>query len=331
MTKAEIASHVCEVVGTTDDESIALCKKFIQRRYELIWDSHPWRETLDVCTATVLSGYRNAVFTGSPDIERILVAVESDRLDLAPVEWANLWAFDPAAFTANGGASQGFSICRRTPLIVGQDRALSLATATANSSTVDVTVTAKGRDTNGNAQAVFCTIAAGSGNSGTFATQASNPYYELALTEVWSVETSVSTWTDSAATIDLKTAVGGTTLGVLSDGKTVHPTFAQIRLTRQTTAQTNLRALGKLRANILDDDDAPRIDNIAEPLIGLVQADMLERQRQYSKAQAKRGEAGALVAGLLVDLQRRQSADGMQIIPDMEPYSLGMAGQKGYW
>lgn len=63
------------------------------------------------------------------------------------------------------------------------------------------------------------------------------------------------------------------------------------------------------------DSDTPSITGLVDALIANTVADLLERERQFAKAQAKRTEAVALTAGLLF-AERTQGQNHQRIIPD---------------
>ena len=53
MTKSAIAQFVADKLQKSDAGSLALLKSFIDRRYEMIWDSGLWRETLGTTSYSV--------------------------------------------------------------------------------------------------------------------------------------------------------------------------------------------------------------------------------------------------------------------------------------
>lgn len=325
MTLSEIASHVCEIVGTTDAESVALCKTFVQRRYGLVWDAHPWRETLDVMDAATTANFRDVVFTGRPDADRILAVCYQDERQLQAAEIVNLWMSDPAAFASTGGTIGSFTMLRRTACKVGNDWLFENNSqfGLQARSTTTVSVTLKGLPVSGVP------------TTATTTTTGSSAW--TALSNFWREIYAISITGEFDDFLEVETVdVSGVSVAasnVTANTVTELPTFLQIRLAQKADeSNRTIRAICKLRAETLTNDDTPLLPNVTEALINFAQADMLERQRQYSKAQVKKTEAGAMVQ-MLVDLQRRQTADGAQIIPVMEPLAHGLAGEptKGYW
>jgi hypothetical protein len=70
--------------------------------------------------------------------------------------------------------------------------------------------------------------------------------------------------------------------------------------------------------NLVNDTDSPIIRNIDNPLIAFATADMLERQRQYGKAQAKVSEATSLL-NVMIQLETEKGGNMPRIIPFTEP------------
>jgi hypothetical protein len=69
---------------------------------------------------------------------------------------------------------------------------------------------------------------------------------------------------------------------------------------------------------LVNDSDRPIIRNIDNALIAFVQGDMLQRARQYGKADKVFAEAGALLQSIQ-NLENQQSARVQRVIPDIEP------------
>jgi hypothetical protein len=324
MTLSEIASHVCEIVGTTDADSVALCKTFVQRRYSLIWDAHPWRETLDVMRGYTTLYFRDVVFTERQDAERILAVCWEDERQLAPADTVNLWMSDPAAFSS-GGSIGSFTHLRRTAATKGNDwledanSQFGLLVRT----TSTAVLTLKGLPFEGVETTVETT------SPGSLAWAAIPQYWR----EIHSATVS-SEFDDFIEVAPVDVPGTNILLSVVTAGQTTtFPTFLQIRLSQKADANNRVvRAIFKQKCQTLADGDTPLLPNVTEALINFAQADMLERQRQYSKAQVKKTEGAGLVQ-MLVDLQRRQTADGSQIIPCIEPDAYAPIGQasKGYW
>jgi hypothetical protein len=94
-------------------------------------------------------------------------------------------------------------------------------------------------------------------------------------------------------------------------------TYRRLRVVEMPEQATTLRILGKARpSGFKGDNDSPRITGVTNCLIAFAQADMLERERQYAKAQAKMQEAVTLLADLRAQ-ETVQEAQNRRIIPEV--------------
>ena len=93
--------------------------------------------------------------------------------------------------------------------------------------------------------------------------------------------------------------------------------FARIRLIAPRSSAFTLGVLVKKRLRQMRlDADPPMIRGIDNALLALTEADMLERGRQYAKAQAKSGEGLAMIQ-LALDEEKNQAASDARIVPAM--------------
>ena len=68
MKKAALVQFVADKVQKTDAASIAMMKNFVDRRYEMIWDSSLWRESLAVTTYTVAADTEEVTLNAAVDL-----------------------------------------------------------------------------------------------------------------------------------------------------------------------------------------------------------------------------------------------------------------------
>jgi hypothetical protein len=80
-----------------------------------------------------------------------------------------------------------------------------------------------------------------------------------------------------------------------------------------------LYVLGKLKWVALGDSDTPCLRGCDNALLAFAEGDMLERSRQYAKAQNKYAEAAASVQ-IMKDIERGQQSITSQIIPMEEGF-----------
>ena len=93
MTLSDMASFICGKVGKTDSDSLAKCKEFIARRYELIWSSQLWRDTLTTASQSVPADTQDVTLSDT-SIDQI-VAVRWSDTTLGPVAHEAVFAIDP--------------------------------------------------------------------------------------------------------------------------------------------------------------------------------------------------------------------------------------------
>jgi hypothetical protein len=99
MTKSDIATYVGEKVHSTDDDSIAVFKTFVDRRYDMIWNAELWRESLGTYSTTVSSGTEIVDLTVDMDFP---VAAYWDEKEITPVDYQRVFQINPALLDENG-------------------------------------------------------------------------------------------------------------------------------------------------------------------------------------------------------------------------------------
>jgi hypothetical protein len=119
MTLQDMSSFVTGKIGKTDSDSVAQCKEFLARRYELIWASQLWRDTLGTSTQSVPSGTQDVTISNTA-IDQI-VAVRWSDTTLGPVQFEAVYAIDPTLFD-NTGTPLGFVTLPKTSAGVCQIR-----------------------------------------------------------------------------------------------------------------------------------------------------------------------------------------------------------------
>jgi len=111
MTLSDMASFICGKVGKTDSDSLAKCKEFIARRYELIWSSQLWRDTLTTSSQSVPADTQDVTLSDT-SIDQI-VAVRWSDTTLGPVAHEAVFAIDPTLFD-NSGTPMAFITLPKT-------------------------------------------------------------------------------------------------------------------------------------------------------------------------------------------------------------------------
>jgi hypothetical protein len=309
MTLAEMADLVCDKVGKTDPDTQAFVKKCLRRRYQLIWDMHLWKDTLTLATV------QNAVYSTAPAsafhgqlllpkrIERVLAIRRGEDQSLGDQELIHMFLTDPSQFEREGAPLR---YSRLHPLAIStwieeEEEYLQLR----SSSTSDVGVTVRVRED----------AEAGDGSSeditlnGTSLVNSAKTDY-VAPVQIAKPET--------VGTITVTGYRTGSVLAVLGPKET-SVTYARVRLHDTPESEEDYLVLGKTKcANFTEDYDTSVIPGIDDALIAFAQCDLLEKLRQYAKAQAKATEALAQVEKAK-NLETRQTTNTVRMVPVVEP------------
>jgi len=72
MTLTEIANFVTTVLSDTTSDSVSVCKDFINRRYQFVWDTGLWTETLGIASKAVSAG------TSSSTVDDLIITIDSE-------------------------------------------------------------------------------------------------------------------------------------------------------------------------------------------------------------------------------------------------------------
>jgi hypothetical protein len=113
MNLTELANFVCSTVSQTDTKSKDACKDFINRRYQMLWDSSLWTETLGVVSQSVTSGAETVSISNSPSLTfyhsssapstkmehpvavRFTKTGEDDGIEIVGQDWVTFFRLDP--------------------------------------------------------------------------------------------------------------------------------------------------------------------------------------------------------------------------------------------
>lgn len=311
MTLAMIAEHVCRKIGKTDAESVADCKAFARRRHEMIYDRALWKDTLDIREVDVLAG---ASFVTLPfQLARPLVCWNAT--DGMPMEVGSLYSaaiVNPGGLKESGWAVayvEADSVGWPYDLTAGDGGASALSFMNLGDSPVEVSVYGE-----------FQFSAAGITPTGVTMSQTlTAPSGAVpVLSQKWVAVSRLSKPQTSQPILVAQTSpIPESTWVWPADVETVE--FARVRLLSPANKAFKLGVLGKKRLRQMRlDADPPMIRGVDNALLALVEADMLERSRQYSKAAAK-VEEGMQLIRLAVDQEVNQSAYSACVIPSARP------------
>lgn len=228
MTLSQLASFITGKLQDTDSASVSTCKDFINRRYQMLWDSGLWTETLGVSTKAVTAGDETVTLDGAPSVTffhsavaptttldfpvavRFTVTGQDDGVELPNNDWVTFFQLDPNAWTSLSG----------------------------------------------------------------------------------------------------RNATPSNFINIPKDGSG----YARLKLVNVPDQNGTLYVLGKLKFVALGDSDTPCLRGIDNALLAFAEGDMLERARQYGKAQAKYTEAAAHFA-IMKDIEKGQQQSISRIIP----------------
>ena len=234
MTISDIATLVCTKMGRTDSDTLSVAKSLLKRRYQMIYDSALWAESLATVSKAVVAGDPDVTLDGNPDVYyapnqnvsgsnaprleipisvRFIVTAETDGIELVPSDWWTFFQIDPNILTND-------------------------------------------------------------------ASHRARPTRFIHLPRV----------------------------------NTGSATPARIRLVPSPDTNGTVYVLGKLKWAEPADSDTPTINGIENTLLAMCEADMLERHRQYGKAQLKMNEAGVLLTQMR-EAHKNQFASETVIIP----------------
>jgi len=228
MTLTELANFVTTKLSDTDSDSVAVCKDFINRRYQMVWDSGLWTETMGVSSKAVEAEDTEVTLDGVPSVTFYQSSSAPDTFVDFPVAMK---------FTETG-----------------QDDGVGLL--------------------NDNWMTFFQIDPNAWEN---IASRRANPTNFINLPKD-------------------------------SDGK------CRIKPVPVPKSDGTIFVLGKLLWVALGETDTPALNGIDNALLAFAEGDMLERSRQYSKAQIKFTEAASQIQ-IMRDMEKGQRQSISRIIP----------------
>lgn len=347
MNLSSLTSYITEKMGQTDDASVAFCKLSINSNYEQIWDSMPWRDSLCLVSSRQFSGVPNninqtgvtsaatsfAIFP--PEMERVLSVRLDPNTCLHASDLVTVMDYNSEIFN-DSGVPIGFSVM--APIAFGP-----LVDGSTSSFKITPPFSDSGQDIG---LAFFITYERSDGSVNTY--NGTLPDLSGSPLELFDTEpvTAIHSFNCDALSQQYELEFGlslamdpppwpGIQSIFLPPGQITVPRCPRIRvLTTPQIGSTLLSVCKRRFVPLAGDSDEPYLTNIDNALIAMTQADLLERNRQYAKAQAKNQEGAAQVK-LMVDLERQQTASQTRIIPaDIHgEFIVGGFGSqgKGYW
>ena len=280
----------------TDAPSRAEARKYLQSRYQMIYEGCAWR---DVCAMMVVPFDAAQVVIFPAIVDRIIGIRWSNNYSLRNESLWTIMEIDPNRFDQVGDPISYSIISPSALATTPGGSALHLSTT---STTATFPVSIYGSHQN---QEVNETVQVP--NVGFV--QSANQY-----DEVYSLS-------KSTTGIDLSVGRADSGAQVLYlrpyERERKHQRVHFHSVPRNSSPNALLMFKRTFKP-LISDSDAPEISGIDNALLSAAISDMLEGQRQYGKAQAKMQEAVAMIA-VMSDMERHQSASVIRIIPNPEP------------
>lgn len=321
MTLAEMAAFVCGKVRARDDRAVADCKGYLAQRYQMLWEDQLWKDalrgydfTFDPLAQTsgdaAFQNYlcRNAGVWNLPSCVDRMLALRKENGAVAVEDQFSFYRGGLDEFTAEGEPCKFFVLGQAAADLSGVldgVAAEGVYTQAENPADEGAVLRIRYLDLEGEEQ-VLETPLVGSGYAG-----AHSPALILSVTKPTTVG-AVSLILDSDYVVRMTAA------------QTAAPRYLRLRLSPVPTEATALKALVKLKAQVLvDDDDTPQLRGIENTLLAFAQGDMLERQRRYGQAAAKMQEGLALLEQIK-RTEVMQEAVTTRIVPEVYEQSGGL-------
>lgn len=303
MILSDLASMICGTVGQTDDDSVAACKLYLQRRHEMIWNSRLWRDSIGFGTVSVIA---NQTYVGAPrDLTKVLCVRESVGMTAMGVTQTEAVLLANPDYFDTANPARSFSPAGSAVAVPTAPGTLSVLSGGAESTDVTFTYcyelsTSAGASNRRIETRTFTSAEFASGTN------------VLNVAAVLSVHKPVTDW-------HLEISIGGDILYTMATDEKDAARRARIHLTSPASESVDLLFIGKRAPNrFTEDEDSPSLDGMDNALINFAQGDMLKRARHYSKAQAEFQEGAAHLASL-IEQERGQNASVIQITPFVEP------------
>lgn len=310
MTLSEMASFVCTKVNQTETEDVAACTMFLTRRQQMIWNESIWKDSLVEYLVTVGASAYTVTSSWLPTkgvlllpsiIDRVL-AVRTDlrRLNVQRPEY--YYRIDYDTFAKTGTASEFILL---PPCVWEFDTAQACILA--------------GADVSAGADLGVVSVLDTLSSDGVNVVRQSITQDE----DEKSIGTTarIDSWAKPATADEFLLSAGASSSAIIlmSASQTGASRLQRIRLqlTPPTGTGITLRVLGKrAMPTFTADGDLPAINGSENLLLALAQADMLQRERQYGKAEAvMQGEALPLL-DQLKRIETVQQAHRVRLIPD---------------
>ena len=291
MTLFELVDGACAKLHRNDNETQLEAKKYARYRYQMIWNSRPWRDALNLMMLP-LSDDQIIYMPGICD--RVVCVRWGLDSNLFPKQLIDMFIENPSEFEEITSPSN-FSLI--SPSGLAASPAGEKLIMSSNNENASFIVGLRGIWQNNQ---VTEQVAVEGGSTSTS---------QFSYDEVFSLAKN-----SSAFPLNVKNEISLTNLLDLTAEET-HLLHQRIHLFVTPIEAKTQFAIYKRRCNqLIYDSDSVEISGIDLGLQAAIESDLLEGQRQYGKAQMKGSEAGALIQAA-ADMETHQSAHIIRMIP----------------
>lgn len=305
MNLGDIAELVTSKLGKTDVDSVAICKKFIRHRHQMIYDSDLWKDSIAILQFNLPEYFNDTDYAQEMsfpyEIDRpMAIALDDQTLNYAEIQY--LIVNQPSDLFATG-TPIGFTEIE--PRVF--DRTLNLGEGGAFRISVNGV-----SDPGDDGVQLYC--------KGSFQGK------PLADTITLTTSTVLGTkFFDKLVYVSKPVTKGPVTIDNSTGNVEEIPAEcekyfkATIRFNNKpryvSGTSIKINVLGKRRIRpLVNDSDELQIRGIDNAMLAYVEGDMLERMKQYGKAQVKFGEGQTMLA-VARDVERAQSAHVQRLTP----------------
>lgn len=273
MNLQQMGEAIASKIGLPDSETAALIQQYLARRYQMLWQSAPWRDACTLYTIEVEAGTSYLVL---PDEAETALAAAWDQAGLLPGSEAIALSDRAQALLEQGQPAELMDVGRVG--LAGDPQGGQITLTSNDVQDTDVQATLIGHKSGIEVREVVTLTG----------TNAITPAASFDLVRALSK-------TVSRGTITVRRAADSVVLGVLGP-KDVEKQHVRIRLLPPADKDGTLMLLAKRRCHPLRDPaDVPVLRGASLALEAFAHGDALEWMRQYAKAQAKFAEAMALL------------------------------------
>lgn len=306
MTLLDYIDFVCTKMHRTDAASMANCKKYLQLRYQTIYESRLWRDA-QIPLATSFSAEQVKILPYI--VDRVLGCRWGTNIKLNPEQLWTVLTINPSRFSEVGDPVSYSIISPSAVLLSPGGNKINIQTT---DSSPNFRVSIYGSLSS---EEVSETISI----TGTSVVESINRYDEIFV-----LSKSDESHNLSVRRVDTSAQI----LYLKSFEK--ERKHQRIHFHSTPINSSSAIVLCKKKFNPLrNDEDAPELSGIDTALLAWAMGDMLEDQRHYGKAAAKFNEA-ALAEQIMVSMEKEQSENIVRIIPSEGDY-LSCPSSKTSW